>query len=372
MSQEDCSAQQIRRTFSISLLSWYQKHARTFLWRTEHPDPYHVWLSEMMLQQTTTQTVTPYFRSFVESWPSFEALSKASLSDVLGCWQGLGYYRRAENVLACACVVAKDYSGVLPREEKVLQTLPGVGPYTAAAIASIAFERPSVAVDGNIARVFSRILCLPYVKPELIRRVRIEAQAFLPKEKTLKISNFERPFGDYTQALMDLGATICTARAPKCALCPVKMVCGAHLKGQEKMFPLKEAKKKLPQKYGHFFFVTRKTDGALLMVQEEKRLLKGLWRPLTDVWCEGATSNERPLEATWHTVGYVKHTFTHFHLSLTLLSCVVSSKSVCVKGTWVLPHEVEKYPLSTLTKKALKYYNAFRGQAAVQAIVKVS
>ncbi|MGB1229988.1 MAG: A/G-specific adenine glycosylase [Holosporaceae bacterium] len=346
-------------SFAEALLVWYKQSARSFLWRQETPNPYHVWLSEMMLQQTTTQTVTPYFEAFTKRWGSFQHLSQASLSDVLQQWQGLGYYRRAENVWRCAKEVATNHQGVLPQEVNALLKLPGIGPYTAAAISTIAFEKSAVAVDGNIARVFSRLLCLKESATDLLKVVRLEAKSFLPQDSVLKNKSFPRPYGDYTQALMDLGASICTPQAPKCLLCPVRSFCKAARLGTQGEFPRKKEKKAQPHRYGAFFFVVCKKDGTFLMQKEQNALLKGLWRPLTSAW--GAQKQEwtPPLASTWQNIGTVQHVFTHFKLCLELFYTQVPDKNVSHEGTWVSLADLEDYPVSTLVKKALKCYKGF-------------
>ena len=218
------------------LLAWYDRHRRVLPWRAragERSDPYRVWLSEIMLQQTTVKAVGPYFEKFVARWPTVDALGKASLDDVLRMWAGLGYYSRARNLHACAAAVMREHGGQFPDSEEGLRALPGVGPYTAAAIAAIAFDHPTMPVDGNIERVVSRLFAVEDELPKAKPRIQALAQTLLPADRA----------GDAAQALMDLGATICTPKKPACVLCPFTEGCTARARGDQEIFPRKAPKK---------------------------------------------------------------------------------------------------------------------------------
>jgi A/G-specific adenine glycosylase len=298
-----------------TLLDWYDRHARDLPWRVSpqdrkagiRPDPYRIWMSEIMLQQTTVAAVKSYFERFTALWPTVTALANAEDERVLGEWAGLGYYARARNLLKCARVIRDEHGGVFPQTQLALLSLPGVGPYTAAAIASIAFDLPETVVDGNVERVTSRLFRfetpLPAAKPELTAL----AQTLTPKE---------RP-GDYAQAIMDLGATICSPKSPACGICPWMAFCAACKVGDQARFPLKTPKKPKPTRHGHAY-VARTTRGEwVLETRPDKGLLGGMlgW-PGTD-WRE-AHPKVAPFEGAWTEVGEVRHTFTHFHLILTV------------------------------------------------------
>ncbi|WP_306047120.1 A/G-specific adenine glycosylase [Nioella sp. MMSF_3534] len=309
--------------YSAVLLDWYDRHARVLPWRVAPsdraagvlPDPYAVWLSEVMLQQTTVAAVKDYFRRFTTRWPSVGALAAEEDAEVMGEWAGLGYYARARNLLKCARVVADQHGGVFPDTEEGLLTLPGIGPYTAAAIASIAFDRPAPVMDGNVERVMSRLFAettpLPEVKPVL-------------KAHATRLTPALRP-GDHAQAVMDLGATICTPRNPACGICPLRDPCRARAEGMAADLPRKSPKKAKPTRFG-IAYLARRSDGAwLLETRPDKGLLGGMlgW-PGTE-WTEDAQREAPPIKADWHDPGLeVRHTFTHFHLRLSLRLTTVS------------------------------------------------
>lgn len=300
---------------AAQLLDWYDVHARVLPWRISPadrvlgviPDPYRVWMSEIMLQQTTVAAVKSYFERFTTLWPTVIDLANAEDEAVMGEWAGLGYYARARNLLKCARVIRDDYQGEFPRTRVELQTLPGVGPYTSAAIASIAFDQSETVVDGNVERVVSRLFRvetpLPAAKPELTEL----ADRLTPKE---------RP-GDYAQAMMDLGATICTPKSPTCAICPLIENCGARKAGDAARFPLKTPKKPKPTRHGHAYVGRTSRGEWVLQKRPEKGLLGGMlgW-PGTE-WQE-EHPKEAPFEGGWIELGEVRHTFTHFHLILTV------------------------------------------------------
>ena len=302
---------------SHSLLEWYDRHARVLPWRTSPDDraagqvndPYRVWLSEVMLQQTTVAAVREYFLRFTTIWPSVADLARAEDAAVMGEWAGLGYYARARNLLKCARVVAFERDGVFPDTEAELLTLPGIGPYTAAAIASIAFDRPAVVMDGNVERVMARLFAikdpLPASKPQL-------------KALAARLTPQQRP-GDHAQAVMDLGATICTPKNPACGICPLQDRCLARRQGSAADLPFKTPKKAKPTRQG-IAYLARREDGAyLLQTRPDRGLLGGMlgW-PCTD-WAEATPEDTPPLSAEWHDPELeVRHTFTHFHLRLQL------------------------------------------------------
>ncbi|MEM6357477.1 MAG: A/G-specific adenine glycosylase [Pseudomonadota bacterium] len=297
-----------------ALLDWYDAHARTLPWRTgpaarragEQPDPYRVWLSEVMLQQTTVATVTPRFAAFLRLWPDVRALAAAPREAVLAEWAGLGYYARARNLHACAKAVVERHDGVFPDTEEGLRSLPGIGDYTAAAIASIAFDRPAVVMDGNIERVMARLFAetdpLPAVKP----RLKAHAATLTPRH---------RP-GDHAQALMDLGATICTPKRPACGICPVFGACAGRRLGLAASLPAKAPKAVKPVRSGTAFVAFDAAGRVGTVIRPEKGLLGGMRAlPSTD-WTETAPPVTPPYAADWRPVGEVRHTFTHFHLRL--------------------------------------------------------
>ena len=294
------------------LLHWYDANARIMPWRTPpadrakgiSPDPYRVWLSEVMLQQTTVAAVRAYFHRFTARWPTVQALAATPDADVMAEWAGLGYYARARNLLACARAVVAHHNGQFPSTAETLQTLPGIGPYTAAAIASIAFDEQATVVDGNVERVMARLFNvqtpLPAAKPALTQF----AANLTPRT---------RP-GDYAQAVMDLGATICTPRNPACAICPWITPCEARALGIQTDLPRKTPKPTKPTRTGTLWLARHVNGTWLTETRPQKGLLGGmLGFPGTD-W-DGAGGPE-PLQADWQRLGDIRHTFTHFHLIL--------------------------------------------------------
>src|ERR1700761_3591872 len=298
------------------LLAWYDRHRRVLPWRPpagQRADPYAVWLSEIMLQQTGVKTVGPYFEKFMARWPDDAAIGRASLDDVLRMWAGLGYYSRARNLHACAVAVLRDHDGVFPDTEEGLRSLPGIGPYTAAAIAAIAFDRRTMPVDGNIERVVSRLFAveepLPQAKP-LIQQL---AATLLGPSRA----------GDSAQALMDLGSSICTPKKPACSLCPLNEDCIARVRGTQETFPRKAPKKSGELRRGAAFVVTR-GDELLVRSRPEKGLLGGMTEVPVSDW--GADQDDKAAlqqapelkgVTRWHRkAGVVTHVFTHFPLEL--------------------------------------------------------
>lgn len=314
--------------FSDKLLKWYTKAQRTLPWRTEIKNPYHTWLSEIMLQQTTVATVIPYFYEFIERWPTVQDLSAASLDEVLTQWQGLGYYSRAHNLHKCAQSLAKHF----PSTEAELLKLPGIGPYTAAAIASIAFEEKAAAVDGNVVRVISRYFAINILNPQ--REVWEKVTSLLPTENN----------GDFTQALMEFGALLCRPKNPVCDVCPLRTDCQAYAQGQVENFPIKAPKQKLPTRYATAFILKREDGAILLRKRPPQGLLGGMMEVPSTPWIEKKTEGE------W-AGPIVRHTFTHFHFEVNVQ---LSSEFGAFEGIWVHPDELKNYALPTVMKKIIE------------------
>ncbi len=341
-----------------ALLVWYDTHARQMPWRVgpqarqsgHRPNPYHVWLSEIMLQQTTVAAVRDYFIKFTHLWPQVTDLAAADDADVMAAWAGLGYYARARNLLKCARVVVDQHGGLFPDTEEALLALPGIGPYTAAAIAAIAFDRHAVVMDGNVERVMARLFAvqtpLPRAKPEL----KSLAQALTPNARE----------GDYAQSVMDLGATICTPRSPACGICPVIRHCAARRAGIPAQLPRKEIKKPKPTRVGHIF-VAYRADGAVLIEQRpEKGLLGGMLGFITSPWLEveDATAPidvaiEPPLHADWRDIGgELRHTFTHFHLRLRVHVARLPLDATPTRGAFCPQAEFRVASMPSVMRKA--------------------
>lgn len=315
---------------AADLLAWYDRHRRALPWRAnagERPDPYRVWASEIMLQQTTVTAVKPYYERFMARFPTVKALAEAPSEDVMQAWAGLGYYSRARNLHACAKAVVESHRGRFPDTEEGLRALPGIGAYTAGAVAAIAFDRPAAAVDGNVERVMTRLFAiadeLPGARP-------------LIREKVLALLPHARP-GDFAQALMDLGATICTPRNPACGLCPWREPCRARVAGTQESFPRKAPKKVGATRYGAAFVLARQDGAILLRTRPAKGLLGGMaevptseWR--TDYELDGAVQ-DAPLPLRWAQVAEpVRHVFTHFPLELTVFTGRVPERTPAPAG----------------------------------------
>ena len=330
------------------LLVWYDRHRRVLPWRAPpgvRPDPYRVWLSEIMLQQTTVVAVAPYFTAFLARWPDVAALAAADLDAVLHAWQGLGYYARARNLHACARVIVARHDGGFPTDEAALRALPGIGAYTAAAIAAIAFGHKATAVDGNVERVIARLRAvttpLPDAKPALHRL----AAALTPARRT----------GDYAQALMDLGATVCTKRRPKCELCPWREPCRARSQAIADTLPARRPKAERPLRRGVAFWAVRGDGAVLLRRRAESGLLGGMmevpsttWR--VEPWVLTDARKMAPVAARWRKLpGVVRHGFTHFELELVVL--VGTAGRDAGDGIWVAPDRLGDHALPTLMKK---------------------
>jgi A/G-specific adenine glycosylase len=340
---------------SAPLLHWYDQHARDLPWRVSPanraagvvPDPYRIWLSEIMLQQTTVVTVKDYFIRFTALWPDVSALAGASDSDVMGEWAGLGYYARARNLLKCARVVADELGGVFPNTEEDLQMLPGIGPYTAAAVAAIAFDRPAGVMDGNVERVMARLndlhTPLPAAKPKLREFVDAATPPIRP--------------GDYAQAVMDLGATICTPRKPACGICPLRDGCIARQNGSAADLPRKTPKKPKPTRFGTIY-VGRRADGAWLLERRpNKGLLGGMlgwpgseWREDNPDFAQQA--DHQPSIGHWHDTGAeARHTFTHFHLRLRILTADLPADCIPTRGEFMPNDQFRPTDLPTVMRK---------------------
>lgn len=296
-----------------ALLRWYDRSRRDLPWRAApgvEPDPYRVWLSEIMLQQTTVAAVAPRFQRFLEKWPTVDALAAAADEDVMAEWAGLGYYARARNLLKCARVVSESHNGRFPAEEKALAALPGVGPYTAAAVAAIAFGLPATPVDGNIERVTARLFRietpLPAAKPEI-------------KERASALTPHDRP-GDFAQAMMDLGATICLPRRPRCLACPLAALCDARAAGVEADLPKKAPKKEKPLRLGEIHWLERDDGQVLLRRRRARGLLGGMAELPSYGWSDDdAPAAVRTMAADWTLHPQpIAHVFTHFRLELSL------------------------------------------------------
>jgi A/G-specific adenine glycosylase len=338
------------KVVSTALLAWYDVHARELPWRVSPsdrkagvvPDPYRVWLSEIMLQQTTVAAVKDYFHRFTSRWPTVQDLAAARDEDVMGEWAGLGYYARARNLLKCARQVTQAHGGIFPDTHDGLLTLPGVGLYTAAAIASIAFDRSETVLDGNVERVMARFHDIHDPLPGSKPRLRDLAEEHTP---------LARP-GDHAQAVMDLGATVCTPKSPACGICPLMPDCQGRLAGTAAELPKKTPKKPKPTRYG-YAYVARDAGGGWLMERRpDKGLLGGMlgW-PGSD-WSEKPSPNP-PFEADWHDIGAeVRHTFTHFHLHLRVLTAPMSDIAAPAGLHIVAKHDFRPSDLPTVMRKA--------------------
>jgi A/G-specific adenine glycosylase len=352
--QRPAGAEKSAGPIAAAVLSWYDRARRTLPWRAppgERPDPYRVWLSEIMLQQTTVKAVLPRYELFLRRWPDVGALARAELGEVLAAWAGLGYYARARNLHACAKAVAERHGGRFPEEEAELRKLPGVGDYTAAAVAAIAFGKRASPVDGNIERVVARLFAvktpLPGAKPEILAR----AESLVP---------YARP-GDFAQAMMDLGATICTPRRPACGPCPVRSECRAFAEGLAGIIPYRAEKAERPVRRGAAFVAIRPDGAVLLRERPPKGLLGGMLEVPSSPWDEarpkGAARDHAPLEAAWRKLpGRVEHTFTHFHLELSVYCAEVGADAAPRRPErcrWLRPRQLPGAALPSVMRKVL-------------------
>jgi len=333
------------------MLDWYDDNARQLPWRVppldgkqgKRAEPYFVWLSEVMLQQTTVAAVKGYFQKFTSRWPTVHALAAAEDAAVMAAWAGLGYYARARNLLKCARIVADQHQGSFPQTEAELIQLPGIGPYTAAAIAAIAFDRPSTVVDGNVERVMARMFDVATPLPSAKRALAKHAATLTPAK---------RP-GDYAQAVMDIGATICSVKSPQCGICPWQHGCAAAANGVQEKRPVRLPKPKKPTRYG-IAYVVRRSDGAMLLERRpDSGLLGGMlgW-PGSD-WSDYPQNNP-PFVANWTQLsGEVRHTFTHFHLRLSVQVADVKHGINPHRGEFIAASELRPSDLPTLMRKVL-------------------
>ena len=337
---------------TTQLLDWYDRHARRLPWRVPpgsdtRPDPYRVWLSEIMLQQTTVKAVAPYFDRFTTIWPTVEAMAQSPLEQVLKEWAGLGYYARARNLHACAVVVARDHQGRFPASETALRALPGVGAYTAAAIAAIAFGRPANVVDGNIERVMARLFDEQTPLPKAKTVLKAHAAPFVPKD---------RP-GDYAQGLMDLGATICTPKKPACALCPFHDPCLARARGTQADRPVRAPKPEKPTRTGRAYWLRDARGRVLLRRRADKGMLGAMVEVPSSGWSGGDDTRPRPPVAgvKWKPLkGQVTHTFTHFHLTLDVVAARLERSPRLAEGFWVPEDELSDQGLPSVMKKVVR------------------
>jgi len=326
------------------LLAWYDRHARRLPWRAEGgaaADPYRVWLSEVMLQQTTVAAVKAYFEKFTTRWPTVEALAEADEAEVMSAWAGLGYYARARNLIACARAVAS-LGGHFPDTEEALRGLPGIGRYTAAAIAAIAFDRRAVVIDANVERVVARLFAVDAPLPA----ARGQIERF-----TDTITPAERP-GDFAQAMMDLGATICSPRNPACAVCPLLNLCRARAEGAPETYPRKVPKVARPLRRGTMFWL--ESNGAVLLVRRPARGLLGGMRALpTGPWADDDPGlADAPADTEWREVGSGRHVFTHFALEYRLMAAQSPDRSNC--GEWWPIADIEAAGLPTVFARATR------------------
>jgi A/G-specific adenine glycosylase len=333
---------------SEALLCWYAVDKRRLPWRAEagvQADPYRVWLSEIMLQQTSVAAVKPYFGAFTARWPNVAALAAAEDGEVMAAWAGLGYYARARNLLACARAVAGEYKGAFPDDEGELRKLPGIGPYTAAAIAAIAFGRRAVAVDGNVERVVARLFAVKEALPAARAKIRALADTLVPDQGA----------GDFAQAMMDLGSAICTPRNPACGRCPISAWCAAYAEGDPARYPVKAPKAARPHRTGIAYWLEH--DGHVLLV---RRPAKGLLGGML------ALPEAAPAAADWEEAGTVDHVFTHFALTMAL-RCARAGKRI--EGQWWPVARLGEAGLPTLFAKLAARGLAWRAKGIEPSLV---
>ncbi len=346
--------------FRKKILDWYDIHRRVLPWRAlngQSADPYHVWLSEIMLQQTTVQAVIPYFNKFTTIWPDVHALAQADTQDVMNNWAGLGYYARARNLHKCAKIISEDYNGVFPKNQIELKTLPGIGDYTSAAIASIAFDIPSNVVDGNVERVMARYHACATPLPNGKKDLKQFAAQYITQDSS------GRP-GDYAQSLMDLGATICTPKSPACPLCPVNENCAAYTLGQPDKYPVRAPKVAKPRRHGYVYLIRDSNGKVLVQKRPDKGLLGGMYGLPTSQWIE-QTQERSHIErldmkiTNLNHKDFVQHVFTHFHLRLDVYDLFLSEEIEefsSAEYKWLSPEEIKDTGFPTVFQKALNLF----------------
>ncbi len=343
-----------RESLGADQLAWNDRHARRLPWRSrpgETPDPFRVWLSEIMLQQTTVAAVQPYFQDFLARGPRIQDLAAADLDSVLTAWAGLGYYARARNLHRCAKVVTEAHGGRFPEDEVALRALPGIGPYTAAAIAAIAFDRKATPVDGNIERVTARLFAVETPLPKAKAELRRLAETLTP----------ERRPGDFAQAKMDLGATVCLPRRPRCLACPLEAHCTARTAGLQDELPRRAPKAERPTRRAVAFWVVAPSGKVLLRRRAEKGLLGGMmeipsteWR--AEDWAEAEALVQAPLPAAWQALpGRVRHTFTHFHFEVAVWAGRAGSEDQVDHGLWCSLDRLGEQALPSVMRKIVEH-----------------
>ncbi|MEN9932660.1 MAG: hypothetical protein RIS17_1233 [Pseudomonadota bacterium] len=350
-------------SWPLTLIDWYRTNARDLPWRNppgaalpEDPDwPYRVWLSEVMLQQTTVVAAAPYFRHFTTQWPTVAALAAAGDEEVMQAWAGLGYYARARNLLACARAVVERHGGRFPADESALRDLPGIGDYTAAAVAAFGFGRDAVVIDGNIERVVTRLFAIPTPLPAARPAIRAALAPMVPQGQA----------GDFAQGLMDLARRVCTPRNPSCLICPLAADCAAHHAGTADMFPVKAARKARPTRAGTAWWI--EADGHVLTIVRPAKGLLGGMRALPS--CDWRGRGEPPLPGRWRTLGSVSHGFTHFDLNLAVDAVRLAQRpALDLPGAQWLPlAAIESAGLPTLFAKAARLGLAAAGEAGEKA-----
>lgn len=335
---------------SAKLLKWYDKHRRILPWRAnagEVANPYHVWLSEIMLQQTTVSTVKGYFEKFTRIWPTIQDLAHAQEEQVLAQWAGLGYYARARNLIKCAKIVANELGGSFPKDEAELRKLPGIGEYTAAAITAIAFNKKAVVVDSNVERIVARLEQIDIPLPAGKSDIKAATATITPNKRA----------GDFAQAMMDLGSRICRPKKPDCDNCPLTSSCKACATGDMERYPVKAPKKVRPTRRALAYWI--EVDGHVLLERRpDKGLLGGMPGLLHDDWIEQDADKAfnfealiAPIEANWVQVaGMAKHTFTHFHLETIVMKTTLKERP-STNHLWIAKEEVLEYGLPTVFKK---------------------
>jgi A/G-specific adenine glycosylase len=332
-----------------AVLAWYDRHARDLPWRISpadrsrgvRPDPYRVWLSEIMLQQTTVAVVREYYARFTRLWPDVVSLAAAPLDAILREWAGLGYYARARNLHACACAVTERHGALFPSSNAELLTLPGVGPYTAAAIAAICYDEHVAVVDGNVDRVLARYLALEVPVRDAKDAIRDTVQSAVPARA-----------GDFAQAMMDLGATVCAPRAANCLVCPLQKGCAGR-RGDPLHYPVRAAKAERPVRYGHAFVLRDSAGDVFLQSRPSTGLLAKMTGTPVSEWTSGPTYPDFPLAGEWRSCGRVVHVFTHFRLELEVWTAMVADTSALDAGWWTEPGRLHDEALPSVFRKVL-------------------